>query len=348
MRAQYAVLTLLCMGLLSGCDNKMRFVDSSSIAKQAEPDIPVIVDPTPAPTPVVNPSPTPQPTPIATPTPTPIPTPTPTPAPVYQKTSGACKADSTTKLSSCMSCSVPLNPPEPPKFSQKALDLIDTLTVGCAKNAAAYGYKAVTRAELENMMNRCAQDLYPATTKSNSQASTITRLVAGDPALIDKLFGKGLYYQAPYTDAFETYFGIETKDVQRIFCHQDGSTQIPNVHSLAWYKAQSSEVGGNGFVESKEYQQADVYRQQLENCLQKSITNPYVPPAPTAAKKCDYQTVSGLNGDVITQQMRAWLAAGYKVGIEVRNNTGVCGNVTNADQFSNVQGEVLISAYICK
>lgn len=388
MRTNFIYTTLLCMVLLTACDNKMKFQDQNQM-KLTDPDSPIIVDPTPepspSPTPVVvvptptpvvvdpTPTPTPSPTPIVvvptptptptpsptpvvvvpTPTPTPIPTPTPTPTPIptpeppkYAKTSGACAADSSTSLTSCMKCNVPMNPPAPPQFSQKARELIDLLTIGCAKNAAIYGYKAPTKAQLEKMLNRCSQELYPATAKSNAQANVVDKLVSGNEGMTDKFFGKHLYYQPPFTDAFETYFGIENKDIQGIFCRMNGSTSIPYVHSIEWYQAQYTDEWLT-FKEKPAYVAAETYRGQLENCLKKSITNPYVPPTPTPAKKCEYETLSGLNGDAITAKLGEWLKAGYKIGIDVKN-TGLCGDVTSADQYKNVQGDVLISAYICK
>lgn len=304
---------------------------------QAPPAPPVVVTPPP---PVVLP---PKP-PVVVAPPAPV-----VPQPVQK--AGACAPDSSTQLLSCMTCNVPLNPPLPPQLSEKGKALLDIMTIGCSipNKSAPPGYVPPNRSELLARMNRLSTNLYPDTSQSEMQKKVVSGL-KNDPRLQQKIFG-GLWYHPPYTDAFETYFGVSIGDVATSICYSPKgytpSSGIP-LQSIEFINCQSN---GDSFNcrEKPDYVKANTYRDQLLNGMKQSISHPYVSPVQGPAKTCRWESFDGdydLGGESVVAR---WLVSNFSVGIEVGNLGEKCEYLTSIPSGANKpRGLVKMLGYVCK
>jgi len=293
---------------------------------------------------------------VVPPTPTPVDPPVPVDPlpvdpPVAKQTAGDCAADSSTQLLSCLSCEIPMNPPTPPQLSYKGSALLEGMTMACQipNGSDPSGYVPPTREQLLARLNRASPTLYPDTSMTSQQVSVITGLInTTDSSMRNRLFG-GLWYRPPYSDAFETYFGISTQEARYQFCYGSSNTftmtnSIP-LQSKAFMDCQFSD---NAFScrETPAYVAANGYRNQLRNAMRESINNPYVPPAPTPSKTCRWEKYEG-EYDVIAQaKVAEWLGKGFKVAMTVNNLGGRCEAVSGID--STLRGAVTMAAYVCK
>ena len=349
MRTQFGKLLLAAagLGLVTGCNpvefNHLKRATPS--AQNIAPDPDVIPDPD-----IPLPTPTPVPTPAPTPAPTPVP-PTPPPTPVAVMTKGACAADSSTRLLSCMNCEVPAVVVEP-QFSQKGQALYEIMANGCqVRNASdPAGYQPPSRAELMRRLNRLSPTLYPDTPMTAQQTATIRSLLT-NPAALQSMFG-GIWQSgvtAP-TVAFETYFGIETIEARYALCYGNGEGasatfnrfNTSELHSKAWVDCQ---YGPDPFScrENAEYRAANTYRTQLRQAMNESISNPYTPPPSQTPKSCEWEKYEGLYDNTANEQVKSWLASGFKVGAELST---MCTAVTAP--ITGVTGKVTMAAYRCK
>ena len=275
------------------------------------------------------------------------PPPPPVPQPVLK--SGICASDSSTQLLTCMNCIVPLNPPQPPQFSEKGKALIDIMTIGCSvpNKSAPKGYEPPTRAELIARLNRLSPTFYPDSSMTDGQKKVVHGLRT-DPKLQQKMFG-GLWYQPPHSDHLETYFGVTTAEAVYALCYNEtGYTPTTALMSKDFLDCQ---YNGDPYScrEKPEYVKANGYRVQLNNAMKESIRNPYVAPPQTPAKKCSWENFEGdydLGGEEV---LARWLVAGFKAGMEIGNLGGKCEMVTSIPTGSNKpRGLVKMAGYICK
>lgn len=288
--------------------------------------------------------------PVIPPPPVVVPVVVPKPLPVLSN--GACADDSSTTLTSCQKCNVPLNPPLPPQFSQKGQSLIDVMALGCSipNKSAPKNYVPPTKAQLISRLNRLSPVFYPDSAMSALQVSTIEGLKVSQ-SLQEKMFG-GLWYQPPYSDAFETYFGLEVKEAVYQLCYQSTeATFTPDNTSLLQSKAMLDCTYNQGFgcKESPAYIAGNVYRNQLRSGMIESIQNPYVSPKPTPSKKCSWEKFDGLYELGGAEQIAKWLVTSQKISMEAKGAGGRCSLVNSLPAGSDVPtGEVVMSAYICK
>lgn len=325
------------------------------------PPAPPVVPTPPPPAPVVPPAPpvvpptpvTPPPAPPVTP---PVPPTPPPPPPVVipnpvQKT-GACASDSTTQLLSCLKCDVPMNPPPPPQFSEKGKSFLEIMSLGCSvpNKSAPKNYVPPTRELLYARWSRLSPLLYPDTVMSDLEKSTVDGLKT-NPSLLKKVFG-GVWYQPPYTDALETYFGVSLGEIVQYVCYQnqDGFFTPSNgsvLQSKSYIDCQYS--GAMNCKEKPEYIRANTYRQQLRQAMRESIKNPYVPPAPTPAKTCTWESFEGLYEQGAEEIIARWLVSGYKVGLEQESQGGQCDILTALPSEANKpHGTIKLAAYRCQ
>jgi hypothetical protein len=337
------LLTFVGLGLSTGCTPvEFKQLASESIAaspSQPEPEIVVV-------------------------TPPPVPTPAPTPvvvAPIVSK--GACAADSSTKLLSCMNCLVPVTPPAPPQFSKKGQALLDIMTAACqvTNKSDPAGYTPPPRAELLRRLNKLSPTLYPDSNMTAIQTSTINQLLSSPAAMKDMWGGLWQSGVTPTTTAFETYFGLETIEARYALCYaspangtSEGTSSSFNrynstpLHSKAWIDCQYNSDWYN-CKENAEYQAANVFRNQLRNAMNESINSPYVAPNPTAGKVCEWEKFEGLNDSRAEAQITTWVAGGFTVGAEVTSSIpseNMCLQVKAP--LSGITGKVSLAAYRCK
>jgi hypothetical protein len=276
----------------------------------------------------------------------------PKPQPVYSN--GACAPDSSTRLTSCETCQVPLTPPALPQFSQKGQSLIDIMSIACSvpNKSAPKNYVAPTKSELISRLNQLSPVLYPDSAMSAFQVSTIEGLKT-NPALQQKMFG-GLWYQPPYSDAFETYFGLEVSEVVYQICYQSpASIFTPYNSSLLLSKqmidCQRSDSSIFGCKELPNYIDGNIYRNQLRAGMRESISNPYVAAKPLPSKTCSWEKFDGLYELGGAEQIGKWLITNQKISMEVKGPGARCSSVSSLPSGSDIpQGEVILSAYVCQ
>lgn len=322
---QRLIFLVLAIIAMSAC-SKTSFSDVSTVAA-AKADIPL--DPPVVP-PVVSP-------------------------PVFASklSNGACNSDSSTSVLSCLKCNVPVNPPPSPQLSVKAQALVDAMFLACqVSNKSDKNPFKPTKEMLIKKLNRGSEADYPETKRTAMMSLVIAGLTnPTDNSLRKKMFAE-LYYQPPYSDAFETYFGLTVQEAKSTFCW-DGNIETPDItgvsglYSYEWAQCQS-----NGFShtcqELPEYVVAQRYRSQLELVLKKSIFQPYVPPVALPEKKCSWDKFEGDDIVAAIKQYRKWKSEGRKLSLEFKKADGVsqCGD---ADENNLKQGySVAIASYSCQ
>lgn len=339
-KTKLILLTAMC-GLLA-C-NKVNFSQLPEETQQAAALPPIVQDTNPIVAPVVVTPPVVIP-PVVVVEPPPVVTP-----PVAKLSSGDCADNSGTQLLSCLKCEAP-PVPVVRQFSEKGLALIDGLALGCSvrNGSDPIGYVPPTREQLVARLNRASPTLYPDSTMSTIQNSVISGLVsATDDTMRKRIFG-GLFYRPPYSDAFETYFGLSVAEARYAFCYDNPSSNftMSNSTSLVSKAYMDCTFGAGNCKESPEYVLANVFRNQLRNTMKQSISSPYVAPAPTPAKKCKWEKYEGDYDSIAQNKIRQWLSNNYSVGMTIDTLAGRCESVTGVD--STLRGQVVISGYICQ
>lgn len=319
----------LLVGLSTAC-SPVGFDQTKSSEPGAQVNFPDTFDPVDPPVPPVTPPVTP-------------------PSAVLSK--GACAADSSTRLLSCMTCDIP-PVAVVSQFSRKGHALYEIMATGCQiRNLSdPAGYQPPSRAELMRRLNRLSPTLYPDSPMTEIQTATINSLLT-NPQTLQTFFG-GIWYSGvtPATRAFETYFGIETIEARYALCYGSGEGisntfnrfNTTELHSKEWVDCQYS---NNPFScqEGPEYVAANVYRTQLRRAMNESINNPYVAPPGEAPKVCDWEKYEGNYDSAAEAQLKSWLAAGFKVGAE---DSTMCSVLTVPP--TGLTGKVTLAAYRCK
>ena len=267
----------------------------------------------------------------------------------FKLSSGACAANSSTQLLSCLQCDVP-QVVQAPQLSAKAQALLDTMTLACGiTNKSDRTSFRPSRDMILNKLNQASEINYPESKRTALMEMTIQGLTnPNDASLRQKMFG-GLWYQPPYSDAFETYFGITSSEAKSTFCWNGGAvtsaiTDPVGVYSLQWVQCQS----GDSFScrERPEYIQAQVFRTQLQKSLSLGVTNPFSAPTPDPQKSCRWEKFEGDDLIAAKQQLKAWKSQGRKVSMNVKkNNAGLCSDAAekNITEGSNVE----MATYTC-
>lgn len=333
MKTKMIFVLAVASGISMSCQ-RMKF---AQVSEDVQSSLSIPLDPVPV---------TPEP-PVTPPPPVVVPV---KPQPVLS--AGACAADSSTILTSCQTCQVPLNPPAPPQFSQKGQSLIDIMAIGCSvpNKSAPVGYKAPTRDELIQRLNRLSPTFYPDTNMSAQQLAVIEGLKSSS-SMQNKMFG-GLWYQPPLSDAFETYFGIEVGEAVYQLCYQSSESKFTPTNTTELHSKQYLDCTYNigfGCTETTTYKNANTYRNQLRAGMLESINNPYVAPPPTPSKNCQWEKYDGYYDMGGPEQVAKWLVSSQKVSLEVKGPAGRCDVITSLPTGSDIPtGEVVMSAYVCK
>ncbi len=245
-----------------------------------------------------------------------------------------------------------MNPPPPLQFSEKGQSLLDVMSIGCSipNKSAPKGYVPPTKEQLVARMSRLSPTFYPDSLMSSAQKSVIASLRT-DPAMQKKIFG-GRWYQPPYTDALETYFGVSVAELVYQICYQSPDANFTpydtsSIHSAEYINCVSN--GSGSCKEKSDYIAANNYRQHLRNAMKESINNPYVAPPPTPAKKCNWESFEGNYEQGAKEVLARWLVSGFKIGIEIGSLAGKCESVSSLPSgASEPRGHVKMSGYICK
>lgn len=261
---------------------------------------------------------------------------------VYKKTNGDCAPDSSTQLLSCLKCNVPSVPAQEPQLSQKGQYLLDIMTLSCQvpNGSDPKNYKAPTRAQLLSLLNRCSPSLYKDTVASSSQQSVIDQLLSPTGELRKKMFG-GLWYKPPYSDRFETFFGLEVSEVRAMLCYDQGIVR-GTLYDIGYYENFSS-----NYHMPPEYVKGNLIRDDLKNCAALSLSDPWKPTAQDKPKKCRYETITGVPGVPISDQIHLWLGNKWTIGAEDVQN-GLCVSIKSMEDLNAISGMMTAVAYVCE
>ncbi len=303
----------------------------------AEP--PVVVEPVPPVPPVTPTEPTPVEPPVVV---TPIPSPT--------ESNGVCPAglDGHGRVTACLSC-----PPAPQpqwELSGKAKRLLDTMDRACriANKSAPKNYVPPTREELIQRLRACSPEVYPDTELTKEETAVIPRLAAGDKGLLNRMFS-GLWYQPPYSDAFDHYFGLGVEEAVPLLCFK---TQAALEGEL-WSREMWNTSIDNPFVWQwpRELQELHAYYQHVRSGLKKCLDKAGFggPSGPIeegqTAKNCSIKAYQGLNSDELRGRAAELLANGYTVSLE---SSVACLELTDANLSDEHTGSLKIAGLKCE
>jgi hypothetical protein len=255
----------------------------------------------------------------------------------FKLSNGACKSDSSTQILSCLKCDVPQIVAKP-QLSAKAQALHDAMLLSCQiSNKSDKNNFRPTEAMILNKLNRASDANYPETARTPNMTMVIEGLTnPNDNSLRKKMFG-GLWYQPPYSDAFETYFGITVQEAKSVFCWNGDQMNgvITDVSGLMSKEYMDCQYSDNSFncKETPAYVAAYGYRNQLQNSLKLGVTNPYTAPAADPQKSCSWDKFEGDDLVSALVQLRRWKAEGRKVSLSLKNSSGAesCGDATEAN-----------------
>lgn len=256
-------------------------------------------------------------------------------------------------VASCLTCSNPALPPPPPTVSTKAQKLAKIMAMSCQIYNRSYpaDYVAPTEQEIRNHLLACTPDLYPETSTTAEQETTIQRLLdETDDSLRQRMF-KGLWFQPPYTGHFETYFGLDGSEAAYVFCMATTTTLSPTLYTTEKAMAERHPGTYEAWLmdpaAQARYQAAQVLRSQLRSCLNKP-GQPWSTPSPApvpSAKKCDTKSFEGKYEKGGREEIQGLLLEGYKVAIEGNN---MCSQVSYVPATGDYSGKVKIVGYRCK
>jgi hypothetical protein len=241
---------------------------------------------------------------------------------------GDCSQNSIDVLP-CLSCQITMKPIGLP-MSEKAKQLLKIMQNGCAvrNKSDPAGYRPPSNDKILSFLNRASNKMYPTTTPTQRQQVNISKWVSNDANHLNKLFG-GLWYHPPYSDDFETYFGLEPKEARYLFCYgapvvsfDVGSfTQLMSID----YTHCVHESGpGSHCRESVNYVQANVYRQQLNDSIVLSLNDPQNEEEMVPANKCHWESMSGFYNLEMETKLLSWKNGGYTLGVYFETGTPRC------------------------
>lgn len=268
-----------------------------------------------------------------------MPEPIPTPVLPPQLKTGTCMNQDS--LTSCLKCELNI---QQPLISSKAQKLARIMSMACPIYNKSYpsDYVSPSTDQIWQHVLACNSQVYPETNISGAQLTAIDELLnIENDSLRQKLF-KGLWYQRPYSDHFELYFGLENKEAALVFClNQSISGPLITSEYAAVMSSEQFWNWQNDPAAQARWNAAQVQRQQLLSCLNKPTSNPI-----NKQPVCDYKSFQGdfqQNGQEFISSM---LLAGYKVAVETKNS---CVEINSVPAKNDPQflGIVKIAGYRC-
>lgn len=252
-------------------------------------------------------------------------------------------------ISSCLKCEPPLVTPPPPRLATKAEKLAKIMAASCPIPNKSYpnGYVSPTPEQVKSRLYACTEELYPETVMGMHQAATIGSLLDdNNPAMRNLLFS-GLWYQPPYSDDYELYFGLTGAEAAYTFCMGQPLNPGPLV-TTEYSKAVYGDYDGwlRSPAAQARWNAAQLQRKQLQSCLNKPASAPVaVVPPPVPGVVCDYKSYEGtFNADALSE-ISSDLQQGYKIAMETDLT---CSLISVMPSASAYRGKVKIAAYRCQ
>lgn len=318
------ILTLIVVCGLLSCNSNYAFKTDSA------PENSKAVDP-------VNPQPEPPPG----PQPPPGPKPPPPGGGELQKQSGTCSFSRPETLNSCVQCAGPKPRDTEPELSEKTHQLLKIMVLSCAvKNGSdPAGYVPPTKEQILKWMNRCDAQVYPNSSPTEIEGQTVEGLLSS-AEFREKIFG-GLWFKPPYSTAFETYFGLETKEARYMYCYQTGVIK-GTLYDITYYQDRR----GEPYRMPKNYVQANSFREGLKSCGKLSQSEPFIPTPAEPEQACIYETLVGNAEEEMLNQTEKWLATGWTIGAEILEKNQ-CLPIRKKSDLDGLSGELKIAAFRC-
>lgn len=280
--------------------------------------------------------------PSSNPPPVILPPPVIPPAPQIISKAGTCVVDQNEKILTCLDCQSTPATPAPPILSRKGQQLWDIMTAACSveNRSDPAGYVAPNREQLLARLIQCSPTLYPDTAYVGTQQLTIEALVS-NPIAQELAFGS-LYYNTASTD-FETYFGLEIGEARYTFCRGQRSINDNGVYPIEYY---NSLYDGLPFVLPRVWRDAQVIRNNLRNCMARSLSDPNVvrPPGQPGVT-CSYESVEGEMSAALVASAQKWVDKQQKVYFEGFNQ---CGETDDPENLLDRTGFVKFATQVCK
>lgn len=247
-------------------------------------------------------------------------------------------------ISSCLSCQTD---PVPPPVATKAQKLAKIMSMACQISNKSYpkDYVAPTADQVQEKLAACSPDLYPETPMTSSQSAAIDQLLdPADSSLRQKMF-KGIWYQPPFTEYFENYFGLDNTEAVNVICMNNGP--LPSTLATKEYLdalADNYDAWLANPSAQKRWQFAQMLRQQLLSCLSKPAPPPQPTPLPIA-KKCRTRSFEGNFEQGGLDEIKDALGKGFKLSIEANN---ACVQVKDPIAAQNLKGKLKIISFKCE
>lgn len=209
---------------------------------------------------------------------------------------------------------------------------------------------APTAQEIEAHVLACTPELYPETDMTARQTTTMGRLLdETNDGLRQKMF-KGLWYQPPYTEDFETYFGLDGAEAAYVFCmNKPGLSSV--LYTSEYARARTNQYTWDAWqrdpAAQARWQAAQIQRQQLLSCFNKpgGSGSPTPAPSPDPSKTCEYRSFEGLYEFGGREMIQNALAEGFKISVETNL---ACVLLTAVPSATDFQGQLKIGAYRCR
>lgn len=238
---------------------------------------------------------------------------------------GVCLQNTETSLLNCMNCK---SPAAQSLLSEKAEQLRIIMNSSCkiSNKSDPQGYSPSK--DFIFKLHKCTVKAYSDNDSSKNQKDLAFQLTF-DVNLQKKLFG-GIWYQPPFSDLFETYFGISVAEARYLFCYNSSYPQ-EELFPAEYYHNQDSQLS---YKPNQEYKKANTYRSQLRKCIQESLTNQIEQPQTPAP--CNYEAATGIVNSFMVSKIDLWLSKNLVVGIEIPEK-GLCTRIktlTELNQFN--------------
>ena len=323
------IIGFISLLLLSACSNEYRFHGPAEEVTKTQ-------DPVPEP-----PNNTQE-------TPTPVPPVVP-PVEKLQFSSGSC-TQSGIQLLSCSSCKINTKPIEP-DYSLKAMQLMKIMKTACkVKNSSDPKTSLASERALFKFLNQANKVNYPDTLASATEAKLLNELTNENSSYYKKLFG-GLWYQPPYSDAFETYFGIATQEAKSLFCYQVESPTFSlksytQLVSKEFSDCQNSDFLSFNCKEKDSYIQGNKTRSFLHKAIKKSLSEPFQEGRVVATNKCHWEKIQGVFNAEMEEVIVTWVNQGFQVSVQHEAPQPLCESLRALTQ--DLDGKMSAAAYICE
>lgn len=262
---------------------------------------------------------------------------------------GMCSEQGTALLN-CLECQS-ISKVKEADLSQKTKSLMMIMNQACKIKNKSDPSSEMTgnSAKIFSYLSSGNKSLYPDSEMTVSQEDMINQLMITNSKLYKKMFG-GLWYQPPYSDDFETYFGISPQEAKSLFCFDtpmetfnlnsftplQSKSYIDCLYSGAWPNCRETEA----------YISANNIRGQLQKTINDSLANPYKPGEFEPVTQCFWESVEGVFSQEFEDALVSWVNRGYQIGIYFEEGAPRCEPFNK--RVSELKGKMKAAAYICE